>query len=75
MPRGYSFNFLRKSESFIVTHSPLLTPETILELQHYFNRPIEFRAVPQQEFKTLLARAYEIGTKRPWRHFIEWMLI
>lgn len=63
-------------EQIIVAHSPLLTPEIVLELQRYFNRPIEFRAVPQQKFKTLLARAYEIGTEtKPWRRFIEWTLI
>ncbi|WP_244897081.1 hypothetical protein [Candidatus Coxiella mudrowiae] len=48
-----------------MAHSPLLTPETVLELQHYLIALLNFGQyrVPQQEFKTLLARAYEIGTK------------
>ncbi len=49
-------------EHVVIAHAPALEPLTIIELQRHFNRSMEFRALTQVQFETLLARAYETGT-------------
>lgn len=59
---AYSFKLLTDEHIFIA-HSPVLTAETVIELQRCFNRAFEFRVLAQAEFEILLARAYETGTE------------
>lgn len=48
--------------SMTIAHSPLLSSSTLLELQRYCNKPLEFKSYTQEEFENLLAHAYETQT-------------
>lgn len=46
----------------VIAHTPELNPHTVIELRRYFGCRVELNKVPQEQFETLLARAYETGT-------------
>lgn len=53
---------MQSDDRVVIAHSPKLSAQTILELQRYFNKPIEFKLLAQEQFENSLARAYETGT-------------
>ncbi len=65
------FNFAKQHGVFVeqvtedgvvLAHQKNLKPQIVFELQRHLKRPLELREVPEEEFSTLLAKAYEMGT-------------
>lgn len=53
---------MQSDDKVIIAHSHKLSESTVIELQRYFNRSLEFKSLSQDSFESLLARAYETGT-------------
>lgn len=47
----------------VIAHTSSLDPQTVIELRRFLDCRIEMNNVPEEEFETLLARAYETGTE------------
>lgn len=65
------FNFAKRHGVFVsgvdensitVTHRPNLDPVILMELQRFFKKPIRLIEIPENEFESELAKAYETGT-------------
>lgn len=53
----------------VISHSPELNPQTVIELRRYFGCRVELNSVRQDQFEILLARAYETGTEHAMEAF------
>ena len=58
--------FLQKltEKEVVISHVPGTQSRIIIELRRHFSRPLVLESVPEDQFETLLARAYETGTDR-----------
>jgi len=70
--KALSFQYAKRNGVFIkeytndyaiIAHTSSLDPQTAIELRRYLGCRIELTNVPQEQFETLLARAYETGTE------------
>jgi len=69
--RRFSFNFAKQHGVFLQTETPELATicylptthlQALIELRRYFQKPVKFVSVSQQDFEKLLAKAYETTT-------------
>jgi len=67
----FSFHFAKKQGVFLQAETPTVVticylptthPQILIELRRYFQKPLKFIPVSQQDFEKLLAKAYETTT-------------
>lgn len=69
--RRFSFHFAKKHGVFLQTETPEIATicylpttnlQTLVELRRYFQKPVKFVSVSQNDFEKLLSKAYETTT-------------